>query len=192
MKIEGESLKKIILILSLLITFPIITSAHTTVSQSTPETDEVVTEQLNEIIVEFAGEIENKGTLTLVKGTEEIKIDSLTFAPQQMKGALTTPLKNGSYQLIWKTASKDGHILDGEIPFTVNIPEAEEKALEDPPQSEPENNIEENELQVEDNTDVKKENETVKTNSSTISTVAVIVLVILLAFGIWILLRKKR
>lgn len=187
-----ENLKKIILIISLLITFPVITSAHTTVSQSTPGKDEVVTEQLNEIIVDFAGEIENKGTLSLVKGNEKFKIESLTFAPKQMKGSLTTPLENGSYQIVWNTASKDGHILDGEIPFTVNIPETKENQLKDPPQSEAENNIEKQKVQVEDNTDVKLKEETVKTSNSTISTVSVFVLVILLAFGIWILLRKKR
>lgn len=191
-KIKGEKMKKIIFIISLFFVFPSIISAHTTISTSTPSEGEVITEKLHELTVEFAGGIENQSTLTLVNEQEEIAFDTISREEKKMTGSLTSPLKNGNYVLTWKVASKDGHILTGDIQFTVDLPEVvdEEKAqVETGQAAEPEENIE-NEKPIIDNEHL--ETETVKNNRSLISTLSVIALVVLLAFGIWILLRKKR
>src|SRR5688500_8698631 len=113
-------MKKIISIICILLAFPIIASAHTTISTSTPSEGEVITEPFNELSVEFAGSIEDQSTLKLVREQEEIEIDSILIEEKKMTGSLASPLENGNYTLTWKVASKDGHVLKGDIPFTVN------------------------------------------------------------------------
>lgn len=188
-------MKKIIFIICILLAYPIIASAHTTISTSTPNEGEVITEALNELSVEFAGSIEDQSTLTLVHEQEEIEIDTILIEEKKITGSLASPLENGNYTLTWKVASKDGHVLTGDIPFTVDIPDIvnEEKVQEDTGHAA---ETEEQVVQEKEETTVEKE-EVAKTNtledkSSLVSTVSVIVLVILLALGIWILLRKKR
>jgi methionine-rich copper-binding protein CopC len=187
-------MKKFLFIICLILACPIYASAHTTVSSSNPDEGEIITEEIRELKVEFAGAIENQGTLTLVKEQEEIKLDS-SVNDKQIIGSLTAPLENGNYLLTWKVASTDGHILTGDIPFTVNIPDPqiEEEIQDETEQVEKTNeNTEKNNAAVEENADTEAASETVKDKSSLFSTISVIVLVILLAFGIWILLRKKR
>ncbi|MGM0873259.1 MAG: copper resistance CopC family protein [Bacillota bacterium] len=190
-------MKKIIFIICILLAFPIIASAHTTVSTSTPSEGEVITEELSELSVEFAGSIENQSTLTLVHEQEEIEMDSISIEEKKMIGSLASPLENGNYTLTWKVASKDGHVLTGDILFTVSIPDVvtEEEVQEDAGQvAETEERVgqETAETTVEKEELAKDESDTLLDNSSLVSMVSVIVLVILLALGIWILLRKKR
>jgi copper resistance protein C len=189
-------MKKIIFIICILLAFPIIASAHTTISTSTPSEGEVITESLNELSVEFAGSIEDQSTLTLVHEQEEIEIDTILIEEKKITGSLASPLENGNYTLTWKVASKDGHVMTGDIIFTVNIPDIvnEEKVQEDTGQAaETEEQIvqEKEETTVEEEV-AKAKSDTLENKSSLVSTVSVIVLVILLALGIWILLRKKR
>jgi methionine-rich copper-binding protein CopC len=187
-------MKKFLFIICLILACPIYASAHTTVSASNPSAGEIITEEISELKVEFAGAIENQGSLTLVKEQEEIKLDS-SVNDKQIIGTLTTPLENGNYLLTWKVASTDGHVLTGDIPFTVNIPDTE---IDEEVQDETEQvdktkeNIEKNDAAVEEKAEIEAASETVKDNSSLFSSISVIVLVVLLAFGIWILLRKKR
>jgi methionine-rich copper-binding protein CopC len=193
-------MKKILFFLSFMLVFPIITSAHTTVSVSTPSAGQVITEELREMTVEFAGEIENQGDLTLVNEQEEIEIDAISIEEKRISGTLPSPLENGSYTLTWKVAAKDGHLLTGQIPFTVAIPEIlndDEDAVQDEvrqaTETEETNNSNQ-ETPVNENTNLenKEKSETVEDNASLVFTISVITLVILLALGIFIILRKKR
>jgi methionine-rich copper-binding protein CopC len=184
-------MKKILFIISFLIAFPIIASAHTTVSTSTPSKGDIIKEELRELTVEFAGEIENQGTLTLVMGQEEIEFDTISIEENKITGLLPSPLENGSYTLTWKVASRDGHVLTGDIPFSVDLPKVDAgKAAETN-----ENVGNKKVTPANDNAKAETEQkttETVKDNRLLISTLSVFVLVVLLAIGIWILLRKKR
>jgi methionine-rich copper-binding protein CopC len=193
-------MKKILFILSFMLVFPIMTSAHTTVSVSTPSAGQVITEKLREMTVEFAGEIENQGDLTLVNEQEEIEIDAISFEENKISGSLPSPPENGSYTLTWKVASKDGHLLTGQIPFTVSIPEIvndDEDAVQDEvgqTSETEETNKSNQETPVNENTNLanKEKSETIEDNGSLIFTISLIVLVILLVLGIFIILRKKR
>lgn len=53
--------------LCIFIIFPSMASAHTDLESSTPESEQVVTDYLNEIILTFAGEIESLSTMSLVR-----------------------------------------------------------------------------------------------------------------------------
>jgi methionine-rich copper-binding protein CopC len=197
-KIKGDNMKKIILITCLFLALPIMAFAHTTVSTSIPSNGEVITEELRELNVEFSGNIENQATLTLVNEQEEITIDNVSVEGKKIIGILPSPLVNGTYTLTWKVASTDGHIMTGDIPFTVDIPEIEketevqektEQTLETDENSENESNPSTEENTNLDNT---QEAETEKDNSSLISTTSIVVLIVLLAVGVWVLFRKKR
>lgn len=193
-------MKKILFVLSFMLVFPIMTSAHTTVSVSTPSAGQVITEKLREMTVEFAEEIENQGDLTLVNEQEEIEIDAISIGEKKISGTLPSPLENGSYTLTWKVASKDGHLLTGQIPFTVSIPEIvndDEDAVQDEvgqASETAETNKSNQKTPVNENTNLenKEKSETVEDNGSLIFTISVIALVILLVLGIFIILRKKR
>ncbi|QGQ46445.1 copper resistance protein CopC [Metabacillus sediminilitoris] len=189
-------MKKIMMLTWLFLAIPFVTLAHTTVSNSNPNEGEIITEELSELSVEFAGQIENQGSLTLIHDQEEIPLEHISIEEKKISGDVSSPLENGSYTLIWKIASTDGHLMTGDIPFTINKPEAEtgenvQKNTDTTGDTE-EKSDQENTVQKEDKQiDTKQEGETEKDNSSLISLISIIVLVILLAAGLWILFRKK-
>ncbi|HZH63221.1 MAG TPA: copper resistance CopC family protein [Metabacillus sp.] len=193
-------MKKIILLISVLWMLPLMVSAHTTLSNSTPAEGEVITEELTELKVEFAGEIEKQSTLVLMQNDEKIPFDSITVNEKGLIGTVTTPLPNGHYVLTWKIAAKDGHAMTGDIPFSVEIPKTEEipsTSNESEEETESENETSEKEVEQAENetieepqNDVTNSNE--ESNNTTFATLSVIVLILLLSGGIWVLFRKKR
>lgn len=171
-------MKGLFIILSLLLMFPVVTSAHTTVLSSIPTKGEEITGEVREFTIEFSSEIENQGSLTLVSDKKEIKLDTILIEAKKITGSLPTPLKNGNYTLTWKIAAKDGHMLTGDIPFSVNTTEEA---------------VEKESIPIKNSENIQElKTKTVKDNRTPISTISVIILVILLALGIWILIRKKR
>lgn len=190
-------MKKIVFLISVLWMLPFMVSAHTTVSNSTPEEGQVINEELSSMKVEFAGEIEKQSTLNLKKNETEIPLDSVTVNEKEIIGTVTTPLTNGNYVLTWKIAAKDGHAMTGDIPFTVEIPETKKTPTEteDTEVTENEATEEATENSGEDVVEEPQNNETSSnedSNSSTFATVSVIVLIVLLIGGIWVIFRKKR
>ncbi|WP_299089365.1 copper resistance CopC family protein [uncultured Metabacillus sp.] len=185
-------MKKVLFILGIILTMPIIASAHTTLTSSSPSEGETITEELKELKVEFAGEIENQSTLTLVKDQQDINFDSITVGDKQVVGTLSEPLGDGNYTLTWKIASTDGHVISGDISFKVDLPAEETEAITPKESGQASDTQENNTSTAEENTNVDTETEEVNDNSSMISTISIIVLVILLVVGVWILLRKKR
>lgn len=185
-------MRNAVIILWVLLTIPLGVSAHTTVKNSTPTEGEVITMELSELSVEFAGTIEDQSTMTLTKENEAQSFETISVEGKKLIGTLTTPLPNGSYTLTWKVAAKDGHIITGDISFTVSIPKTEVAPKEETVNDDVEVETEAEETPV---TEEKKEEvskETEGKNSSPFSTISVIVLIILLSGGIWILFRKKR
>lgn len=194
-------------LLSLLLIFPLAVSAHTTVKTSTPTEGEEITQELTELFIEFAGEIEDQSTMTLTKENEEQSFDTVTVQGSKLIGTFISPLTNGSYVLSWQIAAKDGHILTGEIPFTVNHPatkesnttneesdtlideEAEAPSDEESNQNDNEETSSVEEEQASPETETSAEE---ATNNSSFVTISVIILIIILIGGVWILFRKKR
>ncbi|WP_226527829.1 copper resistance protein CopC [Metabacillus niabensis] len=190
-------MKKIVFLISVLWMLPFIVSAHTTVSNSTPEEGQVINEALSELKVEFAGEIEKQSTLILKQNDTEVPLDSVTVNEKEIIGTVTTPLTNGNYVLTWKIAAKDGHAMTGDIPFTVEIPETKKTQPEEKEgtESEAPEYEESTEQSGEDIVEEPQYNETSSnedSNSSTFATLSVIVLIVLLIAGTWVIFRKKR
>ncbi|MFV2047627.1 copper resistance protein CopC [Metabacillus litoralis] len=198
--------KKMLTILSFLLIFPLAVSAHTTVKTSNPSEGEEITQELTELFIEFAGEIEDQSTMTLTKETEEQSFDTVTVQGSKLIGTFNRSLTNGSYVLSWKIAAKDGHILTGEIPFTVNLPATEEENTTNKEtdtlideEAEVPSDTESNQNYKEETTSVNEEqtspeletNAKEETNNSSVATISITILILLLIGGAWILFRKR-
>lgn len=129
-----SSLKKIILtLLSCVFIFSAAgtTFAHTHLSSTNPPDGETVTEPLTEVSLTFEGQIEQGSTFDLIDANNEpIELENISIADGVMTGTLTSPLENGTYLVKWSSISADGHPMEGEFSFAVEIPIAEETTEE--------------------------------------------------------------
>lgn len=100
---------------------PTFVSAHTSLSTSNPSEGQVVTENLEQIILTFATTIEELSTMELVKDGNVIPLEGIKVEQKHLMGTVTKPLENGSYKIQWKIVGEDGHPIKGEINFVVQI-----------------------------------------------------------------------
>lgn len=101
--------------------------AHTHLEESNPENGETVTEDLKEIKLNFGEKVEQGSTLKVLDSEgHKVPIDEVDVEETELIGTLSNELPNGSYQVVWNIISADGHQMDGEIPFTVNVPSESE------------------------------------------------------------------
>jgi copper resistance protein C len=114
----------------MLIVIPTIVGAHTELTSSNPESGQVVTEDLNEIVLTFGGKIESLSKMTLQKDGEEVPFAGVEPLDKQMTGTLSEPLENGEYVIQWNIVGEDGHVIEGEIPFSVQKLEVVEQTPE--------------------------------------------------------------
>ncbi|WP_026583993.1 copper resistance CopC family protein [Bacillus sp. J33] len=132
--------KKVLFWFCLLLIIPSMASAHTELKSSVPASGQIVTGDLNEIVLTFAGEIESLSTMTLVMDGKEVPLSTVKPEGDKMIGTLSSALNEGSYTIHWEIAGEDGHQITGEIPFTVQL---EEKAEQNTEATEPDSQKEE-------------------------------------------------
>lgn len=120
------SKKFFILSFIFLLTFGNCTFAHTHIENSSPQNGEVLTEPLNEITLIYEGKVEQSSSFTLVNADgEAVPVDNITVSENVLSGSLTAPIDNGEYLINWNIIGADGHLIEGEIPFTMNVPVTE-------------------------------------------------------------------
>ncbi|MBT2636778.1 MULTISPECIES: copper resistance CopC family protein [unclassified Bacillus (in: firmicutes)] len=112
-------MSKTFFLLVLLLTIPFSAYAHSELKSSMPEANQILTEDLHEVSLTFAGKIESLSTMTLTKDNREQSFKNISIQGNQMKGFLETPLESGTYIINWEIAGEDGHPITGKIPFTV-------------------------------------------------------------------------
>ena len=121
--------------ISLTMSLSISAFAHSHLEGSNPADGEIVTEPLNEIVLEFDGQIE-QGSFIDVKTTkgQAIELQETIIGDGALTGTVAEPLPNDEYQVSWSIISADGHPLEGEFSFTVNasVPESVEEITEEP------------------------------------------------------------
>ena len=71
-----------------------------------------------------------------------VEVAELSLNANMMFGSVPTDLENGSYTISWKIIGADGHPIEGEVPFSVEIAapaaeEPEEEPAEEPAATEP-------------------------------------------------------
>jgi methionine-rich copper-binding protein CopC len=96
-------------------------AAHAIIVESSPKMNEVVTGPVLEIKLRFNVRIDgarSKLTLVLPDGTARAVDFPQQSSPDSLSATVPSILP-GSYQLHWQVLASDGHITQGDIPFSV-------------------------------------------------------------------------
>lgn len=117
--------KKISLIASLLF-FLLGTNvfAHSNIETSFPKSGEVLTQSPKDIKLSFETNLEQTSTFTLQDSLGATIPLKRSIKGTLLVGALDSELANGEYKILWRVIGTDGHPLEGEIPFSVQLPES--------------------------------------------------------------------
>ncbi|MEL3960009.1 copper resistance CopC family protein [Lysinibacillus endophyticus] len=160
--------------------------AHTGLETSSPQQGEVVEEELKQIQLTFETKIEQGSTFTLQNSSgETIPVDNISVVERQLVGDIPTPLQNGDYKINWNIIGADGHLIEGEISFSVNVPE-EETTVEET--TEVEQAVEENEA----TTVIDANNEEPEQEKSNNSILIIAVVLIVIIIGSFLFMRRKK
>jgi copper resistance protein C len=191
--------KLIILMLCILMIVPSVVSAHTSLSSSNPIEGQVVTENLEQITLDFATSIEELSTMDLVEDGKKVALEEIKVENKQLIGRISDPLDNGSYTILWKIIGEDGHLINGEINFSVQTEQNQSEtnpATPEENQDTQDSNSQSNQMEqnsVEDNNASDTVEQTDNNSSSTVLVIIAVSLVVI--FGIALLLftgKKKR
>lgn len=174
--------------------------AHSHLEDSTPKNGEIVTESLKTITLSFETDVEPTSTFTLVdEKNTSIPLSAVSINGNQLIADVENELINSSYTIHWKIIGEDGHPIEGDIPFTVELPENTAA----PDSVEPE----EADKAVSTETELATDSETVIKEQATDTKVAAtkeptimnyvlpvsIALIIILGFGsYWLIFRRKQ
>lgn len=163
--------------------------AHSHIEGSNPADGDVVTEPLKEIVLEFDGKIEQGSYIdvTTTKG-KAIELQKLTIGEGTLTGTIAEPLPNDEYRVNWSIISADGHPLEGEFAFKVNVPvpESVEEKTEEPSVT-----TKSTEQSTEDQEKAVSTDE-VKKESSSMTVILVVLLAIIVAGGFFLLTKRKK
>lgn len=168
--------------------------AHTGLESSSPQDGEIIGKDLEEVTFTFETKIEQGSTFEVqnING-ETMSIENISILENQMIGSLSNPLKNGEYQVHWKIIGADGHPIEGQFSFSVNVPvtkEPEEKPVKQQEETQTQPNVEEQEVDTVD--EVKDEEvQQNKIPSYVIPTTIGFLIVIVIVSFFMIMKRKK-
>lgn len=180
-------LKKFFVLLFLIFIIPFSAQAHTTLLSSTPAEGENLTEALQEVKLVFGTRIEEGSTMTIEGENGSFEFDSIAVEEDSMIGAFSESLDNGSYRILWNIIGEDGHPIEGEIAFGVTI-EAEKEAEEAPAAAE---TAEEPAEQTTAPSEEAAADQT-EEDSNLLVTTLLVLAAILVVYGIFKLLKKKK
>jgi|SRR5690606_4099856 len=186
-------MRKVAILLILFISLvPFTVMAHTTLTESNPSEGEVLSTQPENIELEFGTVIEEGSSMTLSGPEASIELGEITVSDNIMTGEVTNELPNGQYIIDWKIIGEDGHPIEGQILFGVDVEAPQEEVAEEPAEEEP---------AIEEESDETAENETAEAaetaqseeeNSNVWVTVLIVAAIILVAAGMVKLMKNKR
>ncbi|MEC1522392.1 copper resistance protein CopC [Neobacillus niacini] len=97
--------------------------AHSHLEDSTPKNGEIVSESLKAITLTFETALEPTSSFTLLnEKNDSIPLSTVTISGNQLVANVEGNLVNGAYTIHWKIIGEDGHPLEGDIPFTTELP----------------------------------------------------------------------
>ncbi len=122
--------KGLSIIVLLLFLFPTMASAHTKLVSSNPSNGQLITEPIKQITLEFEEALEQLGTIKLYKAGTATAVTNVSIKGTKLIADLPNGLENGDYKIEWKVVSEDGHPVTGQIPFKVQLKQAETKTTD--------------------------------------------------------------
>lgn len=170
-------------------------SAHSHLGASNPADGEIITEPLNEIVLEFDGQVEQGSFIDVTASSgQAIELEDITIEEDTLTASVAEPLPNDDYQVNWSIVSADGHPLEGEFAFTVNAPvtEPSEEVTEEPAQST--ETAEETTNADNQSTEAQEETtaEDVEEESSATPIIIVVLLAVIVVAGLLFFNKKRK
>lgn len=171
------------------------TFAHSNLGGSNPKDGEVITEPLKEVVLEFDGQIEQGSFIDIkTKEGQVVELQEIIIGEGTLTGTVVEPFPNDEYQVNWSIISADGHPLEGEFSFIVNVvvPETEKEETSEPSKpteaNDGEGTIESSEQSTEEEEPLTKADEENKESTS----LAVFPILFLIILSGIILLNKRK
>lgn len=170
--------------------------AHTHLESSNPADGQEVSEKLDEITLTFGEKIEKGSTFQLLdEDGQKIELENINVDGTQLSGVVPTNLPNGRYKVNWDIIAADGHQMEGEFSFSINI--AGNETAEDQTISKEKTDRGNSES---NNTDQNSGAEKAETNTASDHTdhgtspyvIPVIALLLLLAIIVFFVLLRRR
>lgn len=175
--------------------------AHSHLEDSSPKNGEIVTETLKTITLTFETAIEPTSSFTLKdEKNMSIPLSEVSISGNQLIATVEDNLINGAYTIHWKIIGEDGHPLEGEVPFTMQLPPnaaAPEKSEIEPPAAEAitaeSTTAADTETVMKDQATEVKDTALDEPKAMNYILPALIGLIIVLGFGsYWLIFRRKQ
>ena len=165
--------------------------AHTGLEATSPQNEEVVKEELQEISLTFETKVEQGSTFELNDSNgDSIPVDNISLNENIMVGNLSSPMENGSYLVTWKIIGADGHPIEGEFSFSVELPNSESPTVENNEVKE-ETPVQTQENETEKAVELETEPEQDKFINTLLPSIIGVLIVIVIGSFIWLMRRKK-
>ena len=114
-------MKKVVLFLLLFLFLSPAVFAHTALESANPAEGDVVTEELQEMVLEFNTDLEQGSSFTVEdERGQEVPI-GVEISEQSMTGTLGAAIANGTYTVNWEIIGADGHPIEGTYAFTLEV-----------------------------------------------------------------------
>lgn len=157
--------------------------AHTGLESSNPSDGSTITDPIEEITLTFLTKIEQTSSFKIYgANSEEIPVKDIVVVDDLMTGTVEG-MDNGEYTLTWNIIGADGHPIQGDLSFTVNLP-----VVENPVEV-----TEEAKTDVEEAAPIVETNEVESDSSSNgFFTWMIIGLVIVLAASFWVINGRNK
>jgi copper resistance protein C len=171
--------------------------AHSHLEDSSPQNGEIVTETLKTITLTFETAIEPTSSFTLMdEKNSSIPLSEVSISGNQLIATVENNLVNGAYTIHWKIIGEDGHPLEGEVPFTVELPEdaaVPEQNVTEPPAAEATTAETDTETVMKEQAAEVKDTALDEPKAMNYILPALIGLIIVLGFGsYWLIFRRKQ
>lgn len=111
--------KILLLLLFIFLLSSAVVSAHTALEESFPADGETVTEEPQEIVLEFNTDLEVASSLTVTSSEGEEIPFGIALEEQKLIGTPGAAMADGEYTVNWKIIGADGHPIEGTYVFTV-------------------------------------------------------------------------
>lgn len=173
--------------------------AHTHLTGTNPTDGEEITTTLNEIVLEFDGNVEQGSFIDITTTSgQAVEIQDIIIGEGTLTGTVAEALPNDEYQVNWGIISEDGHPLEGVFSFTVNAPvpdvaeEAAEPIVEEPPMEAVEETTETTEQQSAQEQEAATVDDVDEEKSSSSTVLYIVLLVVIVAGVIFFFTKRKK
>lgn len=161
--------------------------AHTGLENSTPKDGDVLTEPIQQLTLNFTTKIEQTSTIEVTDTNgQKVSLGNLIIEGNEMWATPLRPLEDGDYKVNWKIIGADGHPIESEYSFTINVPVADtpiEEKTEEPAQNRDE--------VVETENETKQVDQQNKLPSYIFPSLIGLLILIIIGSFLWLMRRKK-